>query len=82
MGVTEVTIRNRYKDLIKSLGIEDQIEKISTEEDANEEDIPGFPKKRRRKKIISKFKSSQLNQNMSVEEEPKENVYADENSEE
>ncbi len=59
VGVTEVTIRNRYKDLVKSLGIEEQLEKISTEEEVQVE-TDGTQKKRRRKKIISKFKSSQL----------------------
>ncbi|MCK5177787.1 MAG: hypothetical protein KAQ92_08740, partial [Candidatus Aenigmarchaeota archaeon] len=50
---------NRYKDLVKSLGIEEQLEKISTEEEVQVE-TDGTQKKRRRKKIISKFKSSQL----------------------
>jgi len=32
VGVTEVTIRNRYKELIEKLGIEDEIEKRSKED--------------------------------------------------
>jgi len=60
VGVTEVTIRNRYKDLVTSLGIEEQIEKITTDEETEEEKIK--PRRRRRKKIVSKFKLSQLKQ--------------------
>jgi len=32
VGVTEVTIRNRYKELIEKLGIEDEVEKKAKEE--------------------------------------------------
>jgi transcription initiation factor TFIIB len=31
VGVTEVTIRNRYKDLVEKLGIEDEVEKKAAE---------------------------------------------------
>ena len=78
VGVTEVTIRNRYKDLIKALGIEDQMEKISNEEEKNEDEDEDFPRKRKRKKIISKFKTSQLIQKTPVED----NSYSDKKNEE
>ena len=32
VGVTEVTIRNRYKELVEKLGIGEEVEKISKEE--------------------------------------------------
>ncbi len=39
-GVTEVTIRNRYRELVKELGLEDKIRKIKEEEeDWDEEDF-------------------------------------------
>jgi transcription initiation factor TFIIB len=31
-NITEVTIRNRYQELVKKLGIEDEIEKKAKEE--------------------------------------------------
>lgn len=33
VGVTEVTIRNRYKDLVEKLGIEEEVEKKAAQED-------------------------------------------------
>ncbi|MFB6076252.1 MAG: sigma factor-like helix-turn-helix DNA-binding protein, partial [Candidatus Aenigmatarchaeota archaeon] len=33
VGVTEVTIRNRYKEIVEKLGIEDQVEKKVQDED-------------------------------------------------
>ncbi|MFH0752522.1 MAG: sigma factor-like helix-turn-helix DNA-binding protein, partial [archaeon] len=32
-GVTEVTIRNRYKELLKKLNLKDQIKKLNADED-------------------------------------------------
>jgi transcription initiation factor TFIIB len=32
VGVTEVTIRNRYKELVEKLGIEEEVEKKAKEE--------------------------------------------------
>src|SRR3989344_1663127 len=37
VGVTEVTIRNRYKDLVEKLGIEDEVEKKVQEMEKKEE---------------------------------------------
>ena len=33
IGVTEVTIRNRYKEIIEKLGIKDQVEEMVKEEE-------------------------------------------------
>lgn len=41
VGVTEVTIRNRYKDLVEKLGIEDEVEKKAAETDKHS-DILGL----------------------------------------
>ena len=35
VGVTEVTIRNRYKDLVEKLGIEEEVERKASENDKN-----------------------------------------------
>ena len=35
VGVTEVTIRNRYKDLVEKLGIEEEVERKANENDKN-----------------------------------------------
>ncbi len=46
VGVTEVTIRNRYKDLIERLGIEEEIEKlIEEDEELSESSRRGRKKK-------------------------------------
>ena len=37
-GVTEVTIRNRYRELVKELGLEDKIRKLKEEEEEWDED--------------------------------------------
>jgi transcription initiation factor TFIIB len=37
VGVTEVTIRNRYKDLVNKLGIEEEVEKRAAEEERKKE---------------------------------------------
>jgi len=56
VGVTEVTIRNRYKDLIEKLGIEEEIEKIiEADEELKEISKKGRKKKRNdlEKRILS-----------------------------
>lgn len=37
VGVTEVTIRNRYKDIVQKLGIEEEVERKAAEMEKEEE---------------------------------------------
>ncbi len=60
VGVTEVTIRNRYKDLIEKLGIEEEIEKIIESEEE------GTSKRGRKKK--SSLEEKVLNEGLTEEE--------------
>jgi transcription initiation factor TFIIB len=41
-GVTEVTIRNRYKEIITKLNLEDEIKKIKAKNKDKEDDEDGF----------------------------------------
>ncbi|RLI95992.1 MAG: hypothetical protein DRO99_05140 [Candidatus Aenigmatarchaeota archaeon] len=73
IGVTEVTIRNRYKEIVEALGIKDEVEEKVREDDDSQSRAVPEPKeegKSAKKPVVAKKPKTQKNAKRTAKKNP------------